>query len=254
MGAPAPVDRKLRRLRFKTLPGPLKRDPGAEAPVRPSWTIALGPEQRGSLYRYTMCKPLTKAATSAGTPASLTCAPPQGGGADAARSGAGATGAPTETPDPSLGNEELPPRAVAALPSGFGAVSTRRVAWVGTSDEATRERLGGSAGGAPLEQSDAPPPVPPRPRSRVTHTHSYTHTAGSLSPTGIHSCGLGRRRVRGAPQRVPPVPGGAAGGGAFDVKGSYLVDPASSHMLVSKIKPCMSKYKLLYTVKLRMAH
>ena len=29
-------------------------------------------------------------------------------------------------------------------------------------------------------------------------------------------------------------------------QGSYLVDPASSHMLVSKIKPCMSKYKLLY--------
>ena len=25
----------------------------------------------------------------------------------------------------------------------------------------------------------------------------------------------------------------------------YLVDPASSHMLVSKIKPCMSKYELL---------
>lgn len=24
----------------------------------------------------------------------------------------------------------------------------------------------------------------------------------------------------------------------------YLVDPASSHMLVSKIKPCMSKYIL----------
>ena len=38
------------------------------------------------------------------------------------------------------------------------------------------------------------------------------------------------------------------------LQGSYLVDPASSHMLVSKIKPCMSKYKLLYTVKLRMAH
>ena len=28
-------------------------------------------------------------------------------------------------------------------------------------------------------------------------------------------------------------------------KNSYLVDPASSHMLVSKIKPCMSKYKRL---------
>ena len=34
----------------------------------------------------------------------------------------------------------------------------------------------------------------------------------------------------------------------------YLVDPASSHMLVSKIKPCMSKYKLNIEVKLRMAH
>ena len=27
---------------------------------------------------------------------------------------------------------------------------------------------------------------------------------------------------------------------------NYLVDPASSHMLVSKIKPCMSQCKLLY--------
>ena len=27
---------------------------------------------------------------------------------------------------------------------------------------------------------------------------------------------------------------------------SYLVDPASSHMLVSKIKPCMSKHKPLH--------
>ena len=36
--------------------------------------------------------------------------------------------------------------------------------------------------------------------------------------------------------------------------GSNLVDPASSHTLVSKIKPCMSKYKQFYTVKLRMAH
>ena len=32
--------------------------------------------------------------------------------------------------------------------------------------------------------------------------------------------------------------------GWFEV--SNLVDPASSHMLVSKIKPCMSQYKLLY--------
>ena len=32
----------------------------------------------------------------------------------------------------------------------------------------------------------------------------------------------------------------------FEGKDSYLVDSASSHMLVSKIKPCMSKYKQLY--------
>ncbi len=38
------------------------------------------------------------------------------------------------------------------------------------------------------------------------------------------------------------------------MESSYLVDPASSHMLVSKIKPCMSKYKQVCTVKLRMAH
>ena len=29
-------------------------------------------------------------------------------------------------------------------------------------------------------------------------------------------------------------------------EGSYLVDPASSHMLVSKIKPCMSEFKLIF--------
>jgi hypothetical protein len=32
----------------------------------------------------------------------------------------------------------------------------------------------------------------------------------------------------------------------FGWRCTNLVDPASSHMLVSKIKPCMSQYKLLY--------
>ena len=41
---------------------------------------------------------------------------------------------------------------------------------------------------------------------------------------------------------------------SYSVMIRYLVDPASSHMLVPKIKPCMSKYKQVYTVKLRMAH
>ena len=34
-------------------------------------------------------------------------------------------------------------------------------------------------------------------------------------------------------------------GRSMQSEDSYLVDPASSHMLVSKIKPCMSKYKHL---------
>ena len=42
--------------------------------------------------------------------------------------------------------------------------------------------------------------------------------------------------------------------GFHSLEESYLVDPASSHMLVSKIKPCMSKYEQFHTVKLRMAH
>jgi hypothetical protein len=39
----------------------------------------------------------------------------------------------------------------------------------------------------------------------------------------------------------------------LDSIGSNLVDSASSHTLVSKIKPCMSKYKS-FTLKLRTAH
>lgn len=63
-------------------------------------------------------------------------------------------------------------------------------------------------------------------------------------PSGVVWTKLGLRLVTNAP-------------GLFDsvlTSHSYLVDPASSHMLVSKIKPCMSKYKQICTVKLRMAH
>ena len=41
--------------------------------------------------------------------------------------------------------------------------------------------------------------------------------------------------------------------GVVSFKDSNLVDSASSHTLVSKIKPCMSKYKS-FTLKLRTAH
>lgn len=61
-------------------------------------------------------------------------------------------------------------------------------------------------------------------------------------------------------RRLPIVPGVVAISAAALARcakschGCYLVDPASSHMLVSKIKPCMCKYELIQTVKLRMAH
>ena len=67
---------------------------------------------------------------------------------------------------------------------------------------------------------------------------------------------LGRRLSGEEPDCFSPDPS-LGGGGRLWVSpacDSYLVDPASSHMLVSKTKPCMSKYKCFYTVKLRMAH
>src|ERR1700678_4849503 len=59
-----------------------------------------------------------------------------------------------------------------------------------------------------------------------------------------------------APRQDIALPrfGGVSSRYCCGVQDSYLVDSASSHMLVSKIKPCMSKYKQLYTVKLRTAH
>jgi hypothetical protein len=56
--------------------------------------------------------------------------------------------------------------------------------------------------------------------------------ANFYPPSGGSCRGHGRRRL--------VLPGGP---GQQD---SYLVDSASSHMLVSKIKPCMSKYKQSY--------
>ena len=55
----------------------------------------------------------------------------------------------------------------------------------------------------------------------LLHSHQLAGVESTTGLVGLRLCLLGSR------------------------KGSYLVDPASSHMLVSKIKPCMSKYKLL---------
>ena len=106
-------------------------------------------------------------------------------------------------------------------------------------------------------------------------THAARTPSAPLTRPGVRSEGLQRKPRRhgrdqygcalgshghgllvAQPPRGLIEPAGAAGLwlASSPVQGSYLVDPASSHMLVSKIKPCMSKYKQIHTVKLRMAH
>lgn len=76
-------------------------------------------------------------------------------------------------------------------------------------------------------------PQRPRPRDR----HAALGTADGTAP----SAAPGRSDARGE-----PAPATRARALAAVVDPRSLVDPASSHMLVSKIKPCMSKYKQLY--------
>ena len=71
-------------------------------------------------------------------------------------------------------------------------------------------------------------------------------------PSERHRFALHDRRARLRPS-LPLGEPGPPDSANIDEE-CYLVDPASSHMLVSKIKPCMCKYELIQTVKLRMAH
>ena len=62
------------------------------------------------------------------------------------------------------------------------------------------------------------------------------HQAPARWTGGCRTLGESRRDLTlAAPPGAPDV--------TFQADDSYLVDSASSHMLVSKIKPCMSKYK-----------
>ena len=95
----------------------------------------------------------------------------------------------------------------------------------------------------------------PRTHTSTAHARAAAGVGASGAPRGYSGCAWVRPRAsvdtwwcarravvgsvalrvsRGRVFRVPSR--GSAG---------YLVDPASSHMLVSKIKPCMSKYKRL---------
>jgi hypothetical protein len=74
---------------------------------------------------------------------------------------------------------------------------------------------------------------------------------------GVRGCSRFIKKIA-IVMKIKPRKGASSSSGCVGlflrVRNSYLVDPASSHMLVSKIKPCMSKYKQICTVKLRMAH
>ena len=80
---------------------------------------------------------------------------------------------------------------------------------------------------------------------------------GVSAPSARRTHFVPRRERRSCPVSGPRKPHRRRAGARAvpDVaKECYLVDPASSHMLVSKIKPCMCKYEQIQTVKLRMAH
>lgn len=109
---------------------------------------------------------------------------------------------------------------------------------------------------------------------RVTAPRRLVRTGWALGARVRRACGCGGRggaRGRSAlgsgPERLlyaalddttagtADVPRPASGRAEpASTRTCYLVDPASSHMLVSKIKPCMCKYEQVQTVKLRMAH
>ena len=92
-----------------------------------------------------------------------------------------------------------------------------------------------------------PGPRSPCPFSRMRNVTRGRGASASLRPSFTYV-----PRCERLPRPPRSRPAGRAGVGVGEE--CYLVDPASSHMLVSKIKPCMCKYELIQTVKLRMAH
>ena len=83
--------------------------------------------------------------------------------------------------------------------------------------------------------------------SRPQHHHRKAAVAGARGKTPSLSPPSPRWVPSLPPSRrfsgVQLLAGRPGGHEANEQRISYLVDPASSHMLVSKIKPCMSKYR-----------
>ena len=102
------------------------------------------------------------------------------------------------------------------------------------------------------------PPCPSKQASKQASNGQGGTRGGTVLSDSVHAANPpGRPPVRVLNIRLPTIldalparPRPSRG----SPDGCYLVDSASSHMLVSKIKPCMCKYELIQTVKLRMAH
>ena len=94
---------------------------------------------------------------------------------------------------------------------------------------------------------------PSRARRAPAADRSLGNSVGAIGSPHDHSGASAPGTVAGWGRRVRPSPATPLFGPALAARprgrlgapgdDSYLVDSASSHMLVSKIKPCMSKYK-----------
>lgn len=191
-------------------PGSPQGAPGSLDPQRPSHGRCRAGQASGGACIDTRCASLRQQQLPRlGHRLRFPGAPLQSGARDAARSGASATDAPTEA---------APGECTRCAPPG--PVSQRRVAWVVSSDEATREGADGACGeslgcvvrsphGGRAARLTSPSTAAP---TYHTHVHSRSH-----DHTGNHSRGSGRRRLRGVvcprPCARPGVRSPLTGGG-----------------------------------------
>ena len=101
----------------------------------------------------------------------------------------------------------------------------------------------------------SPPPGAPKSHRPTGHQCGGRTPWGTKRESGLPKAALQawpaalrRARPRAPPSNLELSPAlKQCAGRPTPANDSYLVDSASSHMLVSKIKPCMSKYKQLYS-------
>ena len=189
------------------------------------------PPRMRSLYRYTLCKRNVQQRADTARPP---VAPVFDWGFEGRSGSVGAAGRPAERAFSAAGV-----RNSFLSAAGESPLSDRWTGPGGTRTDEPREKASfpgvrgpqgpGARGGAPQLMAE----------SGLVPTPSLV----SITFNTLRQTSVGESVLRRA----------SLGSLSAETNDSYLVDPASSHMLVSKIKPCMSKYNL-YTGKLRMAH